>query len=47
MIIVKPGRLNAGPDHFSKLESGEELVSLEDCLPDAQLFLVQSVDDHL
>jgi len=22
-IIVKPGRLNAGPDHLSRLESGE------------------------
>ena len=34
-IIVKPGRLNVGPDHLSRLESGEEPVSLEDCLPDA------------
>lgn len=34
-IIVKLGRLNAGPDHFSRLESGEEPVNLEDCLPDA------------
>ena len=34
-IIVKPGRLNAGPDHLSRLESGEEPISLEDCLPDA------------
>ena len=34
-IIVKPGRLNTGPDHLSRLESGEEPISLEDCLPDA------------
>ena len=34
-IIVKPGRLNAGPDHLSRLEIGEEPISLEDCLPDA------------
>jgi hypothetical protein len=39
-IIVKPGRLNAGPDHLSRLASGEELISLEDCLPDAQLFSI-------
>ena len=32
-IIVKPGRLNAGPDHLSRLESGEEPTSLEDNLP--------------
>ena len=45
-IIVKPGRLNTGPDHLSRLESREELVSLEDCLPDVQLFSIQIVDDH-
>ena len=33
-IIVKAGRLNAGPDHLSKLELGEEPISLEECLPD-------------
>ena len=33
-IIVKPGRLNVGPDHLSRLETGEEPVCLEDCLPD-------------
>ena len=44
-VIVKPGRLNTGPDHLSKLESGEEPITLEDCLPDAQLFSIQIVDD--
>ena len=39
-VIVKLGRLNAGPNHLSRLESGEELISLEDCLPDAQLFSI-------
>ena len=34
-IIVKPGRLNARPDHLSRLESGEEPTSLKDNLPDA------------
>ena len=34
-IIVKSGRLNAGPDHLSGLDSGEEPISLEDCLPNA------------
>ena len=39
-IIVKLGILNARPDHLSRLEIGEEPTSLEDNLPDAQLFLV-------
>ena len=38
-IIVKPGRLNVGPDNLSKLESGEEPISLEDCLPMRSYFL--------
>ena len=43
---MKLGRLNAGPDHLSRLESGEEPTSLEDCLPDAQLFSIQIVHDQ-
>ena len=39
-IIVKPGRLNLGPDHLLRLESGEEPTSLEDGLHDAQLFVM-------
>ena len=39
-IIVKLGRLNVGPDHLSRLESGEEPTSLEDNPLDAQLFSV-------
>jgi hypothetical protein len=34
-IVVKPGRMNKGPDHLSRLEHGEEPTSLEDTLPDA------------
>jgi hypothetical protein len=34
-VIVKPGRLNTGPDHLSRLESGKEPISMEECLPDA------------
>ena len=45
-IIVKPRRLNARPDHLSRLELGEEPSSLEDQLSDAQLFLVQIIDDY-
>jgi hypothetical protein len=46
-VIVKSGRLNAGPDHLSRLELGEEPISLEDCLPDAQLFSIQIANDQL
>ena len=45
-IIVKPGRLNVGPDHLSRLELGEEPVSLKDNLHDVQLFSVQIMDDY-
>jgi hypothetical protein len=34
-IVVKPGRMNKGPYHLSRLEHGEEPTSLEDTLPNA------------
>jgi hypothetical protein len=45
-VIVKPGKLNAGPDHLSRVTNGEEPTNLEDNSPDAQLFSVQIVDDY-
>ena len=45
-IIVKPGKLNAGLDHLSKLETCEEPTSLEDNMSDAQLFVIQISDDY-
>ena len=39
-IIVKPGRLNLGLDHLSRLESGEDPTSLDEGLPDAHLFSI-------
>jgi hypothetical protein len=45
-IVVKPGRMNKGPDHFSRLEHGGDPTSLEDTLPDAQLLAIRRVDDH-
>ena len=42
-VIVKPGKLNAGPDHWSRVTNGEEHTKLEDNFPDAQLFSVQIV----
>jgi hypothetical protein len=45
-IIVKPGRMNKGPNHLSRLEHGEEPTSLEDTLSDAQLLAITKTDDH-
>jgi hypothetical protein len=45
-IVVKPRRMNKGPDHLSRLEHGEEPTSLEDTLPDAQLLAIGKVEDH-
>jgi hypothetical protein len=45
-IVVKPGRMNTGPDHLSQLEHGEEPNSLEDTLPYAQLLAIRKVDDQ-
>ena len=44
--MVKPGRMNKGPHHLSRLEHGEEPTSLEDTLLDAQLLSIRNIDDH-
>ena len=43
-IIFKPGRLNLGPDHLSRIELGEEPTSLEEGLPNSQMFSIYMVD---
>jgi hypothetical protein len=43
-VIIKPVKLNAGPNHLSRVTNGEEPTNLEVNLPDAQLFSVQVVD---
>jgi hypothetical protein len=45
-IIVKPGRMNKGPDQLSRLEHGEEPTNLEDTLLDAKLLAIINIDDH-
>ena len=45
-IIMKAGHLNVGPDHLSRIETGEKPTNIEDGLPDAQLFWVDMADDH-
>jgi hypothetical protein len=44
-VIVKPCKLNVGPDHFSRLESGESGDAIDDQLPDADLFKVEAIHD--
>ena len=45
-VIVKPSCLNAGFDHLSRIESGEDPTNLEDNLPDVQLFAVTMMEDQ-
>lgn len=44
-VIVKPRRLNVGPDHLSRLEIGEEPTNIEDNIFDTQLFAIKIADD--
>jgi hypothetical protein len=44
-VIVKPGKLNAGPNHLSRITTGEP-TNLEEKFLDAQLFLVQVADEY-
>lgn len=45
-VVVKPGRLNFGPDHLSRIENGNEPTNLDEGFPDAQLFVVRIIDEH-
>jgi hypothetical protein len=45
-IILKPGRMNKGPNHLSRLEHGEDPTSLEDALSDEKLLAIRNIDDH-
>jgi hypothetical protein len=45
-VIVKPGRLNSGPDHLSLILIGEDAGNLDDSLPNVHLFTVHMVDDY-
>jgi hypothetical protein len=45
-VIVKRGKLNARPNHLSRVTNGEEPTNLEDNFPDAQLFSVQVADEY-
>jgi hypothetical protein len=45
-VIVKPGKLNERLDHLLRITNGEEPMNIEEIFLDAQLFLVQIVDEY-
>jgi hypothetical protein len=45
-VIVELGKLNAGPNHLSRVTNGEEQTNLEDNFPNAQLLSIQIVDKY-
>jgi hypothetical protein len=46
-VIIKHGICNVGPDHLSRLESGESGGAIDDQLPDADLFWVEAIPEYL
>ena len=45
-VIVKPQKKNKGPDHLSILHLGESRKSIDEMIPNTQLFRVEVVDDN-
>jgi hypothetical protein len=45
-VVVKPRRLNAWLDHFSRITNGEEPSNLEDNFLNEKLFSVQIVEEY-
>ncbi|KAH9321484.1 hypothetical protein KI387_016123, partial [Taxus chinensis] len=46
-VVVKPGKSNSGPDHLSRIESGEDAQAIEDIMPNAQLYTLQCTPSEL
>ena len=46
-VVVRPGWLNVGPDHLSRIDTGEEQTVVKDDLPDAHLFWIEVVPAEL
>jgi hypothetical protein len=44
-VIIKPGKLNGGPNHLSRILTREDAGNLDDNLPDAHLFTVRMIYD--
>jgi hypothetical protein len=46
-VIIKMGRCNIGPDHLSRLESGESGKAVDDQLSDAYFFRIEAIPGYL
>jgi hypothetical protein len=46
-VIVKPGICNVGPNHLSKLESGESGGVVDDQLSNVDLFWIEAIPEYL
>ena len=46
-VIIRPGELNVGHDHLSRIDTVEEPTGVEDDLPDAHLFWIEPVSKEL
>ncbi|KAH9289694.1 hypothetical protein KI387_033811, partial [Taxus chinensis] len=47
IVVVKPGKSNSRPDHLSRIQSGEEAQTIEETMPDAQLYRLQLTPSEL
>jgi len=45
-VILKPGQLNMGLDHLSRIETKVEPTNLEEGLHDAHIFVVDVMDGY-
>ena len=46
-VVIQPGRANVGPDHLSRVESGEDPIGIDDDLPEAHLFREEAIPTEL
>ena len=46
-VVVRPVKLNVGPDHLSRIDTGEEPTRVKDDLPDAHLFRIEAISAEL
>ena len=46
-VIVRPGKLNVGPNHLSRIDTGKEPTGVDDDLLDAHLFRIEVVPVEL
>ena len=46
-VVVRPGKLNVGPDHLSRINTGEEPTGVKHDLLDAHLFRIEFVPAEL